>query len=381
MRIVIFLLAASSTLAATASATDDRKSTAPSITYWMSAETSSGFTAGQPGGGTARSLQLQLGSPRRPTGMPSAAHFPPSSLGAGPSLPLTSPRPLAATAASGRSESVDPSALKSKMIIYWGCGERARQHHPVIVDLASLASGKSSGLAGAITAAAMNPPAPGRHATYGDWPNADGRTTVPASGSLVGDHVVRGNYSPELRFAVQSDGDFLAALQPRITSLTSGAVKLSWTAVSRARATFAAVMGASGDGTMVLWSSSEVKLTAMALPDYLGPTEIARLLAARALLAPEQTECTVPAEVVKAGGMTLQMTAYGPETNLRSPTGEPWTVKLRTRSTHMGMLKADVMEAAVAAASGEAESQKKPKKKRGLLRGLGSALGAPLPLR
>ena len=54
--------------------------------------------------------------------------------------------------------------------------------------------------------------------------------------------------------------------------------------------------------------------------DYLAPEEVARLLQQRVLLAPQTTQCTVPAEV--AGGVqgaSLMMTAFGPEANFSHP--------------------------------------------------------------
>lgn len=367
------LFAATAILAVAAAAAPAKKLVAAETNYWMSAETVTGLATGEPGG-EARKLQLQLGSARRPAGAPSAAHLPPATLGAGPSLPLTSPRSAVAGAAQGPRGAFDPASVKGRMILYWGCGEKARAGQPLVVDLAGMATGKGSGLAGGLTAAMMRPPAPGQQASYGEWPGAGGGAVIPARGSLVGEHVVRGNYSPELRYAVSADSDFLAPLKPRSTLLPSGAVKLSWAAVPRARGTVAAVMGAADDGTIVMWTSSEVRMAGMMFPDYLGQEESARLLAAGALLSPSTGECTVPAEVVKAGGMTLQMTAYGPETNIRAPSGEAWTMKLRTRSAHMGMLKPELVEAAAIrpAASGP---QHEPKAKR-----RGSFAASALPL-
>jgi hypothetical protein len=377
MRNSSLTLLATCGLAAVASAAAPVRKPASEANYWMSAETVSGLATGQPNG-EARNLQLQLGTTIRPTAAPAAEHLPPSALGAGARLPLTSPRKPDSLGAAASSAAADPSTMKGRMVIFWGCGEQARSGQPQIVDLAGIATGKAGVLAG-LSAAAMSPPAPGRQASYGEWPNSDGRTAVPARGSLVGEHVVQGNYTPELRFSLAQSDDFLSALQPRTTTLPSGAVRISWAAVPRARGTFAAVMGAAQDGTIVLWTSSEVKLAGMTLPDYLAPAEITRLLAAKALLAPQTTECTVPSEVIKAGGMTLQMTAFGPETNLRSPgDGSRWAVKLRTKSTHTGMLVSPAV-ASTAQADGAEQTPQAPRagRKRGVLRGLGKIMGVP----
>jgi hypothetical protein len=270
------------------------------------------------------------------------------------------------------------------MLIYWGCGEQARTGQPLTVDMAAIASGKSSPFGAMLTPAAMTPPAAGRHATYGEWPNPQGRTSVPARGSLAGDHAVRGNYSPEMRFSVAAANDFLAPMLPKGSKLPSGAMQVRWPAVPNARAYAASVVGSRSDGTIVMWSSSEVKI-ANAVHDYLSPGEIARLLQLKALMSPATTQCTVPAEVIKAiDAPMLQMTAYGPEGNYAAAKTDPhrWAVKLRTKSTHMGLLGVELPSIGGRededGASDTAEREVRPKKKRGLLRGLGAVL-SPLP--
>jgi hypothetical protein len=349
----------------------------------MSAETVSGMAAGVPSG-FSRRLQLQLGSARRATGQPSAAHLPAAVLQAGSSLPLSTPRAAAATGAGAPAAGFDPSQLKGKMLIYWGCGEQARPGQPLAIDFASMAGGKSNAFASMLQVPAMNPPAPGRHATYREWHNEQGRTTVPAAGSLAGEHVVRGNYTPEIRFAVAGANDFLEPLSPRSTPLPSGAMRLAWPALPHAKAYAAGVIGSSGDGTVVVWSSSDVSMVGAALPDYLAQDAIARLVQQKALMGPQTTECAVPAEVVKATrGAMLQMTAYGPEANYAPPRGAPaeWAVKLRSRATHMAMLGADTPRAQTrreeVEAQAEPPAQPKPAlTRRGLmLKGLGAVLG------
>src|SRR3954463_12412838 len=86
-----------------------RGGTGPAV-YWMSADTASGLAGmaggmgqGRPSAGTVmgamlggrggrssyvHNLPLQLGSPRRATGAPSAEHVPPAGLQAGQVLPL-----------------------------------------------------------------------------------------------------------------------------------------------------------------------------------------------------------------------------------------------------------------------------------------------------
>lgn len=372
-------------------------------TYWMSAETSSGMAAmaGGGGGGTGalmralsgggapsyvRNLQLQLGTGRRPAGAPSAEHLPPAALQAGASLPLESrqvPRPVGPSAP-WQGQVQQP---RGRMLIYWGCGERARPGQPVVIDFASLTAGQVPAAFANSGLRPMIPPSPSTSTTYGEWPNQRSQTRVPAGGSLVGEHVVRGNYTPEIRFALAPGQDFLAPVV--LTSndaAASGAVPVAWRPVPGARAWFLSTMGSAQNGDFVMWSSSEAQMAAMAM-DYLSEADIARLLGERVLLPAAAASCTVPAEVARAAPQSmLSVAAFGGEANFSHPARPAraaaswrpeWTVKLRTKSTHMGLLGMDMNEMMGGRdASGQApQGSGKKKKKSKLLKGLDRVLG------
>ena len=295
-----------------------------------------------------RQLMLQLGSRTRPPSAPSAEHLVPAGLGLGPVVPLLTPETAAPVREPGRFEQP-----RGRMLLYWGCGERARAGQPVTIDFSRLAAGQMPpGLGSGPQVRSEQPPSPARFPGYGDWPNERLSRQVPGTASLVGDHVVRGNYSPEIRFALAQGQDFLGPLRMTANSPTaSGAVPLRWQAVPNATAYMAMAMGSARDETVVLWTSSETQLFGMGFYDYLSAADAARLVQSRHLLSPATTQCTVPAEVRQAvEGAVLTVTAFGPETNLAQPrpTGAPanwrpdWTVKLRTRSQHSGMLGMDM---------------------------------------
>ncbi|HWW55699.1 MAG TPA: hypothetical protein VN047_02290 [Sphingopyxis sp.] len=350
--------------------------------YWISAETVSGMTTGQPAG-VEKNLSLQLGSARS-NAAPTAEHLPPQGLRAGDRLPLVSPRGAAPKEDSKPDYRPGPQqSPKGRIELYWGCGENAPAGQPVVIDLATMKPGAASPFGAIPNVKAMVPPSAGRHATYGEWPGGKNGTRVPRAASLVGDHVVQGNYAPEMRFAVAAGSDFLAPLTPKSADLASGAVKVSWPTLVNARGYIMTVTGAREDGTIVMWTSSAVRMPGMALPDYLEQSDIARLVQQRVLLAPEATECVVPSAVGKASeSAMLMMTAYGPESNYGSPREVPlgWGVKLRTKATHMGMLGVD-LASLMGGSDTDSETpagDAKPKKKRGLLRGVvGGALGLP----
>jgi hypothetical protein len=356
--------------------------------YWMSAETSSGLTAmaggGRPGGGSyVRTLTLQLGSPRRAAGAPQAEHVPPSGLQAGPSLPLVTPQ--GAAAASGSAQPWGQSERpKGRMLIYWGCGEQARPGQPAVIDFASMAAGRMPSAFANMALKPMAPPSAATSATYGEWPNARSQARVPAGGSLVGEHVVRGNYSPEIRFALAAGQDFLApvALASNRAS-ASGAIPLAWKPVPGARAWFGSTMGAAENGDFVIWTSSETQAAMMAF-DYVADSDVARLVQSRVLMPAAADRCTVPAEVARAAPQSmLSLTALGGESNFSQPRPAgaarawrpEWTVKLRTKSTHMGLLGM-AMPGMGDDGEEEEQSESRPQtKKEKLRRGLGRILG------
>ena len=369
----------------------------PVATYWMTAETTSGLGAamgrggagmvgammsGRMSGGTAHTLRLQLGSNRRAQGSPSAEHLPPAGLGAGASLPLLTPDRV-------RPEPTGPMGPmerpKGKMLIFWGCGEKAGPGQPVVIDFAKLAAGQLPAGFNTINVRAQTPPSPGRDATYGEWPNQRSSVTVPATGSLVGEHVVRGNYSPEIRFSLAPGQDFLPPLSVSNGQAGSGAVLLNWRQVTGARAYLATAMGSSEDGTVVMWSSSATQMAGMGIPDFMSDGDLSRLVAQKVLMSPATTQCAVPAEAVRAMPQAmLQMIAYGPEANFSYPPRPAplqWAVKLRTKSTYMTMLGMD-MSAFGGAENGDdnaaARQQQQPqkKKKKGLFDSIG---GIPFP--
>ncbi len=364
--------------------------------YWMTADTMSGMAAMAANAGSvtraafggtqpsyARTLQLQLGSGRRAPGEPMAEHLPPQGLQAGPSLPLVTPR-AAAPVADPQNWARGMEKPKGRILIYWGCGERARPGQPAVIDFASLSSGQAAAAFAQLKY--MTPPGPGTNATYGEWPNERSGTSVPASGSLVGDHQVRGNYTPEMKFSLGQANDFLAPVMLTANEAgASGAVPVAWRAVSGAKAWLATTVGANEAGDLVMWSSSERQAMPMSAT-HLANDEIARLLAQKVLLAPAITQCTVPAEVAKAAPQAaLGVTAFGGEANFSQsplPAGArpQWTVKLRTKSAYQGLLGMDMAammrgDGADAPAEDSAQAPPRPSKRDLLRRGLKGLFG------
>lgn len=372
-RTIVSFAAAIAFAAVAAPPAVQQKVTGPVAVYWVSAATSSGFGfggmgagsgGGKPsmgdimsmmrgGGGRANhQLELQLGSSQKAPA-PVANHLP----GTAAPLPLLTPvtAPPAKPEQSTESQPDIKEPPKARILIYWGCGEHAGPGQPYVLDFSRIMAGQQLPKIPYVAINHQNPPSPGRFATYGEWPNARSRDRqVPAS--LLGDHQVKGNYSPDIRFTLPPGKDYMPPILLNSGSRSpSGATILQWQAIPSATGYFAALFGASGERsedrttTIVMWSSSAVQTFAGGgLLDYLAPAEVKRLIAQKLIMPPATTQCMVPAEVTKsAQAGIVSMIAYGDEANFvdpprpadpKTPWNMSWTTKVRYKSTTGALL-------------------------------------------
>jgi hypothetical protein len=196
---------------------------------------------------------------------------------------------------------------------------------------------------------------------------------------LLGAHKVQANYAPPIAFSLGAGQDFMPALGlTEAGTLPSGATRLHWQQVPSATGYALAMFGSSGNGDVIMWSSSN--RAAMAALDYLAPAEVRRLIGAGAVLPPTASECVLPAEVAAASpaGM-VTMIGYGPEAYFaEAPKAPKWTTKVRFKTT------ASVMHGmgGMMGASGDADAQPQdaqqpPKKKKRF--GIGDLIGGAIP--
>lgn len=338
----------------------------PIATYWVTADTVSGLGAMAAGGGglgavfgmlagrtpgPVRTLDLRLGSSQSPSGAPEAAHLIPPGMSMGPQLPLVTPQPASPPTQPERGERQLPEGMqepKGRLLVFWGCGDKVGPGQPVVIDFSKIGSGQP--MPNLVSRAVRQPRGPsfGGSRTYGAWPNERDKTPVPASGSLRGEHQVKGSYSPDIRFVVEQQ-DWLAPVELALARSPAGSSPASWRAIPGATGYFMSAFGAgSADGSstdIVMWTSSSVQETGGALMDHVPPGEVARLIRERVVMPPDRTECTVPAEVLKAmpAGM-VNFIAYGDELNVsfpprpqdpKVPWDIQWSVKLRLKSTSL----------------------------------------------
>ena len=356
IRILAAALAAAFSLATAAQTQQQVRP--PIAAYWMNVETAGGMGMGLPPGMGAmmppgmaggRRIKLDLGSAQAASGDPRAAHAIPPVLSMGQSLPLLTPRIERAPVRERDDDEPEFERPKGRMLIYWGCGERVRAGQPVIFDFANMNPQDAARAFRSRAISRARGPAPGRNRTYGTWPNQEDGRPVPANGSLKGDHVIAGNYSPEIRFAIGDRHDFMDAVAFDPVSKTSGgAFAVKWNSVPTATGYFATAMGQGDNQTdIVMWSSSEVQVLGQTLMDYIAPAEVERLSREKIVMPPQTTECTVPAGIFKGEGSMFNFIAYGDELNLVHPPRpkdpkqiweQVWAVKVRLKSTAMTLL-------------------------------------------
>ena len=338
------------------------------------------------GGGSARELELRLGSQQLPTkGKAKADHFMPAGAKLGKSVPLFTPEPGKATPDDDRPpEERDFKKPKGRLLIYWGCGAKAPKGQPIVIDFAKMAAGQVPPNLFASTVIRDYGPQMSNSKTYGYWPGPDGKR-LKGDSSLLGAHRIAGNYSPEIAFTLGQD--FLDPLKAKAVDGTTG-VPVSWNSVPRSTGYFLWAFGAKGTGPdnatdMVWWSSSASRDFFGGLTDWISPAEVTRLINRKAVLPPAITQCTIPAEVRRDAPDFLMgnLFAYGPEENFAYPPKPAdakarwdllWTARVRHRSSTSFMVGGPDM-----GAMGEGDKpEDKPKCKKGLGGLLGGALGA-----
>jgi hypothetical protein len=345
---------------------EDKQKTYPH--YWMSVATSNQSMPGMPaemsgiasmfGGkkmfGPNRELTLQLESPRMPNDAPKADHKIPPEQKMGVSLPLVTP----VVEKSGR---VSPEwgdlpekyeKPKARMLIYWGCGETIGKGQPKTIDTATMNPVDFGRAFAGRTPTRQTPPSPRQGWTYGEWPNKDDRTEIPPDSSLVGSHLVKGNYIPDIPFALDKKRDFMAPVEfYPLQKNPAGALKMECKTIPTAIGYFATAIGHNQEtGESIFWSASEVPETGFALQDYLTPGDVARFIKEKVILDPSRTTCTIPPIFKEGQAGMLQFIAYGEELNLVHPPKpkDPktrwdidWSTKVRLKSTAMLPLMVD----------------------------------------
>lgn len=331
--------------------------------YWISVATSNQIIPGMSsemagmasifGGGGGfdgprRDLNLQLESPRTVTALPEAFHDIPPGQNMGKTLPLMTPKNEVVPSQPPEREYKPDKHEKGKirLLYYWGCGDTIGAGQPRVFDSEKNNPADMARIFKGRTPTVQTPPSVHKGWTYGEWPYADERTTIPKDSSLVGEHRIRGNYTIDIPFSLDTKRDFMAPVEfSTVQTTAAGTTKLEWKRIPTAIGYFATAMGSDGNsGDTVMWSASEVPENGMALMDYLTPGDVQRFIKDRVVMEPSRTSCTVPPIFKNSQGAMLQFIAYGEQLDLVHPPKpkDPkhnwhpeWSVKVRLKSTAM----------------------------------------------
>lgn len=334
--------------------------------YWMSVSTANqsipgmsaemsgiaGLFGGKSAFGPRRDLVLQVESPLPAAGAPQASHGIPPVLNMGAALPLVTPQVEKREYVAGERGTPEKyEKPKARMLIYWGCGETIGKGQPKVIDTAKMSPVDFGKAFAGRTPTHQIPPSPRKGWVYGEWPNQEERTDLPKDGSLVGSHLVTGNYLPDISFSLDKKRDFMAPVEfAPIQATASGALKVEWQAIPTAIGYFASAMGHDqNSGDSIFWSASEVPEIGFGLQDYLTPADVSRFIKEKVVMDASRTACTVPPVFKDTQGAMLQFIAYGEELNLAQPPkpkdpkqawNPRWSVKVRLKSTGMTTLMA-----------------------------------------
>jgi hypothetical protein len=334
----------------------------PVTQYWISVATQNmsipgmsqegmsglqGMIVGKMAGvGPKKSLLLQLNSPTALPSGPEATHDIPAGLNMGKTLPLLIPE-RAKPAQRGEEPERKVEKPKVRMLFYWGCGETVRPGQPKVLDTEKMSMPEFGKAMSGRTGSGQAPPSQRAGWAYAEWPNQKDHQDVQKSSTLLGEHFVHGNYTPDMKFAVGERHDFMAPVE--FTSVTGGltdSINFQWKKISTAIGYFAMAIGHNDKtGETIIWSSSNAQDPGYGLMSYLPPTDVSRFIRDNVVMGPDVTSCTVPGGIFKdAKGAMLQFIGYGDELNIAYPPKPKdstkqheyiWALKLRNKSTGM----------------------------------------------
>ncbi len=332
-----------------------QKSTGPKARYEMDVQTMSGMGMGAimggdlgsllgGGGGDNRMIDLRLKStvpaPQQPE---KGDHFFLPAAKMGKSVPLLGDTPgTAQPTQRDYDRGGMPDKPRGRLLIFWGCHEVAPKGQPFIIDFAKMPTAKMpANFPQQMQRYEAEARARDENAAW--WPNDRGGKQPKSDSSLVGEHRVTSNFTPEIKFSLVNN--YMAAL--KVSANDGGApILLNWNSVPTATGYAAWAMGGmdrgAQGGDMVMWTSSGTRDFGEGM-GWLSPAEVQKQIGLKNIMPPTQTSCAIPAEAKTAsGGMMFgSMNAFGPEENFAFPPkpADPkavwnieWTAKARFKS-------------------------------------------------
>jgi hypothetical protein len=234
------------------------------------------------------------------------------------------------------------------MKIYWGSSKTVQPGQPIVISTKD--AGKDSQKLFNYQPSVIGQGAPASGWGWGVWPNRRSSETVPVGASLKGEHFVRGNYLPHIRFNVERH-DFL----PAITASSSGggkdAASVSWGEMSGASGYFVYAMAANeAKREMTIWTSSS-KATA-GIQGHELSSKIRDLAGQGVILTPDKRAVDIPAGIFADSQNTVLMihgwgddfyASYPPKPENAPKNWKPdWTARGLFLSTWTGILGMEI---------------------------------------
>ena len=287
-------------------------------------------------------LELTLTAPVASPAKPEASHAIPAAMAMRSPLSLENTSGCKPGECGSQESRQAVEQMRSKrVLLYWGCEAKADAGQPQTLE-----QGKNPLLqrieeeqgqdtaqpaARSTTSTAWRP---NREATGGFLLLGmdDELRSLPLKASLVGDHLVRSNYSPEIRFSLAKTQDFLGPLTLSATP-TRGATDLSWNRVSGVVGYLATAIGEK-EGEIVIWVSNLGGKTASPAD---STAKLESLVGSGGLLGAERSQCTISAEATRAlGSAVVSLEGYAGAIQLNPAPGQ--VVRLERSSKSAAML-------------------------------------------
>jgi len=283
-------------------------------------------------------LQLDARGTPAPSGGQQAAHAIPAGMNMGKELPLI--RPEQHTGEGSASVEQENWTMK----IYWGCSKEVQKGQPIVISTQEMKSGKGK-VASLVGGKGVLKGAPPAGWGWGQWPNRQSSIPVPSGASLKGDHLVTGNYLPDIKFNI-AQHDFLPPLTTKIDGDPKGSMGLSWQPVRGAIGYFAYAMASNqAKKETIIWTSSSKASMGMMMHEH--SAEVKKLVSGGVVLAPDKTACNIPGGIFDGlDGVMVMMYAWGedywmshpPKPNNAPKDWKPeWTVNALFLSQWMGI--------------------------------------------
>ena len=286
-------------------------------------------------------LQLDARGAPAPGGTQQAKHAIPPGMKMGKELPLL----RAEQQRGGEPGTISKEQENWTMKIYWGCSKEVQKGQPIVITTKEMTSGKGQ-MQKFVGGKGVWKGAPPTGWGWGQWPNRQSSIPVPGGASLKGDHLVTGNYLPDIKFNV-AQHDFLPPLSVKIDGGDlMASLPLSWQTVRGAIGYFAyATASNSAKKETIIWTSSSKPCMGMMMHEH--SSDVKKWVGEGIILGPDKTACNIPAGIFAgAEGTMVMMAAWGEDYWISyppKPANAPkdwkpdWTVNALFLSQWMGM--------------------------------------------